>query len=498
MMLVFWAITPLQSAIFGFQSVIVTHQVSVADIGEFATLDHQLDVLDASVLNDAYAMTWLGRPLPAYTNSDQAFIPFEPVAQGVTDMQPEEMWITTATALSTDLNCWPAIVDNPGNGDAYTFDNGRGCRADLGLMSDTLYNYTHTVLYVGYYNEAHLDWFLENPDCGREASHQFLAICRSEQTHVMTALFCEPSYKKQTVAVAMAAVDIHPLESSITPLDEPEPLDPSEFNATAFEYLLGTGVPPKEFRRDYPRDKIIDQYATTNERNLNWPITNMVGFAVGLMNGSLADLQSATALQAAFTSAHKLIFSAAMPQLVRTLDAPTSLRPGTVQYTLYGIVVSRPISLVIEGILGLVAVFTAVILFLSCRAHSNLCKDPGGIAATLGVFRESGPLLDDFVVKDRYDDKSLQESVQGHRYRLVRPSSSDGQGLRIEGLVEQGHSKTSNTGAIESPRQHKALRPISGALFMIALIAGIAVLAYLKRQEQLLGGKYQIVADFQY
>lgn len=132
MMTVFWAVTPLQSAIFGLGSATVTETVSVADTARFATMDQQLDVLDTSVLQDAYAITWLGQPLPGYTTSTNALVPFLLAGRSSNPM-PEETWKTTATALSTDLECWPATVKNTSISDTFDFDNGQGCTAELSL-----------------------------------------------------------------------------------------------------------------------------------------------------------------------------------------------------------------------------------------------------------------------------------------------------------------------------------------------------------------------------
>lgn len=496
-MIVFWAVTPLQSAIFGLQTVKVTRTVSVADTSVFASLGQQLDVLDASVLQDAYAMTWLGQPLPGYTTANHAFVPFQPLGHGP-DALPEETWSTHATALSTYLECWPAAVSNTSIRDTFDFDNGRGCTAELALnirpVSPNGTDIKYTIIYVGYHEEAHLDWFLENPNCTQEASHQFLAIWTSTRSTNMTALFCEPSYKKQTVSVSISAQDRRPQETSIIPVGDAVDIGSEEFNTTAFEYLLGTGLASKQMRRDYPRDRVIDQYATAKDTRLAFPLTNMVGYALGLKNASLDDLQDPTVLQDTFASAHKLIFSAATPQLMTAVASPTSPRSGTVQYVLYGIVVSRPISLVVEALLGLIALLVAAIWFCICKTQSTLDKDPGGMAAMFAIFKESRLLLNDFASKDLYDDDTLQKSVRGNRYRLVEAPSFRGPGLQIETLITLGGNQDlgeqDGRHAVGKPTQHKALRPISGGLFVITLLAGIAVLSYLKRQEQMLGGWY--------
>jgi hypothetical protein len=501
MVLIFWAVTPLQSAIFGTQSITITNQVSITESQQFVTLEQQLNVLDASVLNDAYAMTWLGQPLPPFTTTDRAFIPFQPVDVDSTPL-PHETWTTTATAVSTDLDCWPAVTNKSARVQTmYTFYNGRSCTAQVELQTkSTSHNPNstrYTVLYIGYPEDANLDYFLAGVDCNGEASHQFLAIWASTASEQVTAMFCQPSYRKQTVSVMVSAEDRRPQEPSVMALGEPLSLAETEFNSTAFEYLLATGLPSKEFRRDYPRDRILDQYSTISRRysSLEWPTTNMVGFAMGQLNGSLADLQDPARLQAVFTAAHRLILSASMSQLLGPLSITGLQRPGTIQYKLYGVVVSRPISLVVECLLGVIALLVVGILVVSWRSQSNLLRDPGSIGATLTIFRESSQLLEEFADKDRYNDKSLEKSIQGNWYRLLSPGSFDTQGLRIGKLAVQTstnppHVQPATGDTTMTPMRHKALRPVSGVGFIATLFAGIALLVYLKSQEQHLGGKF--------
>lgn len=494
MMLSFWAVTPLQSAIFGTQAVSVTAQLLATDIAQMGTLEEQLDALDSSILNIAYGITWLKEPFPAFTKSTRALIPFRPLKAEATIL-PDETWTTSATALSTDLRCWPATVSKTNITDTFAFDNGQGCTASLEPSTQgreaNATDAVHTVLYIGYYEDATLDWYLENPNCSTQASHQFLAIWMAQDTKAMTALFCEPSYSKQEVTVTVSAGDKMPDESSMVPLGDLEPLDQDEFNSTAFKYLIGVGVAPKLVRRDYPSDITLEQFSTLSGYNLAFPITNMVGFAIGGMNYSITDLEDATALQDIFSSAHKKLFSAAIPSLLQSADLSQPTRPSTVRYTLYGVVVSRPLALAVEVLLSVLSLLVAVMLCLIRRTTTLLRNDPGSVAATLAVPGNSDELLRDFAPRDRYDDATLRNSVQGSRYKLVQTATLLGEGLRIEYSSSSEHSKATEpdpNAICGKPMQPQALRPQSGFAFVVTLLAGLIVLLYLKKQEAALGG----------
>jgi hypothetical protein len=495
MMLIFWAVTPLQSAIFGTQAVSVSRDVLATDTAALASLAQQLYALDASILNSAYAITWLKQPFPDFTTSSHAYIPFQPVDQG-SEVLPDEMWIAETTALSTDLECWPALVNKTDTPHTFTFDNGRGCTQELAPSTQEVSkngsNIIYTVLYIGYHEEAHLDWFLENENCSEAASHQFLAIWTSTRSEDMTALFCEPSYKKQNVLISVTAADRRPDESTIRPKEDVQILTESEFNSTAFEYLMGTGVPPEQIRRDYARDKIIEQYAAMSDRGLSWPITNMVGFALGGTNYSLVDLQNATALQEVFAAAHKTIFSAGITAMLDPAGASRTTKSAIIQYTLYGVVVSRPIALAVEILLGVIAVLVSIILLLSTRAYSSLSKDPGTIGRNLAIFRESRTLLRKFAPLDQCDKETLERAVRGDRFKLVETDDS-GPGLCLDILEPESPGVEETTGStVSEPAHHLALRPLSGLIFVAVILTGMAVLLYLKRQEELLGGWYTV------
>jgi hypothetical protein len=499
MMLIFWALTPLQSAIFGTQSVVVSKQLTATDTSRLGTLEQQLDMMDSSILNTAYGITWLKQAFPAFTTSAHAFIPFQPDNKDDSRF-PDEKWTASATALSTDLKCWPAIIQNltdterQYNFGDYTFDNSQGCQTTLTPASHGITaNETgviHTVLYIPYHENAAIDWFLQGDNCSDAAMHQFLAIWQVQDTKDMTALFCEPSYHKQEVMVTVSAQDKRPDETSLVPLGGLESLGESEFNVTAFEYLIGTGVTPKRMRRDYPRDRVLEQYPTLMEIKIAWPITNMVGFALGGMNYSLPELRDSKALEDIFASAHKKLFSAAIPSLVQPDDLSSTARPVTITYTLYGVVVSRPIALAVEILLLVISALVATLLFFSTRTQSLLTTDPGRGGATFAILGQSSALLGDFAYKDRYDEKTLQKSIGGNHYKLVRTQNLDGDRLHIEYTRPTAYTdpQLDPSSAECRPTQHSALKSLSGLTFVVIMLAGMAVLLYLKRQEEALGG----------
>lgn len=105
----------------------------------------------------------------------------------------------------------------------------------------------------------------------------------------MTAMCCEPTYTTQPVSITLDAATRRPLNNSLVELAPASPLESSLFNISAFEFLLHAGFPSLAIERDYPNNVILDQYAKLYGLNISWPVTNMVGFAVGMHNGPLTD-----------------------------------------------------------------------------------------------------------------------------------------------------------------------------------------------------------------
>ncbi len=202
MLLVFWAITPLQSAIFNTSTVTRSTETNMVTSAHLVPLGQQAESLSTEFQNTAYGIAWVNQTMPAFTTLSHTVLPFKP-AEERPNMLPSETWTTNVDALSTSLSCTPAIVEATPKG--YTFSNGRGCSVpglDIFLNGDGEF----LVNYIGYYDSAYLDWALQNPNCSAEFSSTFLAIWALGSSFVedlvtfdlyfsnMTSLFCETHY----------------------------------------------------------------------------------------------------------------------------------------------------------------------------------------------------------------------------------------------------------------------------------------------------------------
>jgi hypothetical protein len=219
-------------------------------------LDLQNAVLDISFLNAAYAICWLGQRLPPFTTDRYAAIPFQLMKSfpnvGNETTLPDETWTTTTNIFSTSLSCSPAEVTVGPLG--YTFDNGRGCVVPDLVLSSTYGDTQYMVNYIGYYDNADVDWALENPNCTAEFSNSFLALWAQSTSQTstgiysnLTSLFCETEYNTQEYTISVNASSLAIIDGNQTNSNgvgrTAINID-SMVNTTALEYILATGVNP--------------------------------------------------------------------------------------------------------------------------------------------------------------------------------------------------------------------------------------------------------------
>jgi hypothetical protein len=373
----------------------------------------------------------------------------------------------------------------------YKYNNGKGCEVDIVFLG-TPDNSTAgliTVLYVGYFANEHLDWFLESDTCDRRASQQFLAIwARSKQKQDITALFCEASYAKQDVSITISTKDGRPDDASLSPLNKAQVLEESEFNSTAFTYLISTGVPPLDIKRDFARETIVELTQSIDPR-VTWPITPMVGYGLAPSNYSLESMSNASVLQEAFSAAHKLLFSATVPQLLaKSNAAPT--KAGTIKSVQHGIVVSRPIAATVEILLLVVSLMIGCTIWTTNSLKSKLAEEPSRYGVIPGALKSSEPLLRQFIDRDCLDDDALRQSLTGERYKLITEVRAAGETASTIEIVSanQRHVRSQADRGFYAPIRPIPLRIFTGLGLVAVLLAGLGVLVYLKRLEQAQGG----------
>ncbi|KAF4966301.1 hypothetical protein FSARC_6034 [Fusarium sarcochroum] len=507
MVMVFWLLTPLQSALLGTD---VVSQIKSANIGnrsQLLPLEKQVSTLDPEFLNNGYAVGWLGQPFPPFMTSKYALLPFhvddDPAPSGV-----QTNWTAETTKLSTELDCWPADIHKQKMRQAQgrEFLNGQGCNATLYMPPWSNYS----MYYVGYYSNPYADYYLGSPSCAetRNSTHQFLAVwvkgteIPGEQypEYNITAIYCQPTYYKQRVLAKVKSSTLEPDTGAMETLSPREILTEDEFNATAFEYLLANGVTEKMLVRDYPFTTVVEQHPRLNGTGLALPVSNMVGYALAGREVPMVDYASTDYLAKVYNEAHQYLFSLAVHQLLVN-GTQMSNHTATVDFHLTGVVVSRLFATCVECLMAVIALFTAFVLWLCYTSPSNLPMNPSSITRYIEIFRDSPDLLRSLSSMDNADEKALFEDFRQDNVRLLL----DGQSKNTQVLIEKFIQRSSNSHlrshdsqkGFYDPIRPLALRKGSGLLFVLALIGAIVGLSYLKQQEKALNGLHRPSQNFE-
>lgn len=95
MVIIFWLITPLQSAILGTGPVNIQRFMNTTTSQETISSSDQPPILDQSILNEGYAITWLNQSLPPFTAPDYTLLPF--TANTEREHTPTTNWTGSTT-----------------------------------------------------------------------------------------------------------------------------------------------------------------------------------------------------------------------------------------------------------------------------------------------------------------------------------------------------------------------------------------------------------------
>ncbi|OHE95378.1 hypothetical protein CORC01_09250 [Colletotrichum orchidophilum] len=518
MVIIFWLITPLQSAILGTGPVDVQRLINTTTSEKTIPSSEQPFILDQSLLNEGYAITWLNQSLPPFTAPEYTLLPF--AADTEREHTPTTNWTGSTTKFWTQLECWPGDISHHGSElkKTYDFSNGRGCNASdidvYGYTSDTM---PYKMLYVGYQNSAWADYYLERDDtCPPSAAgHQFLSMwsrynATSKEIKIASA-FCETSYFKQQVNVTVSSADQAPIEGSLISIGPRERLPGTEFNFTAFEHLLGVGVSSVEgtARREYPFQGILlEHYQQVEDLGISWPMSPMVGFAIAAQNRTpLESFKNEAVMGDAYNTTHKMLFSLALRRVLAN-DTLTVTSEGSVEFVLHGIIVSRLFSAIVEGFLVLVGIFTFLIWWHSFRAESRLTMDPASLGSLISLCQNSTVLLDRFAGKGAVSEDTLKKAFRDQRFKLlcgcqsrtrqmvikvvdVRDEPTEGQRISLtqpEAPFSVGHY---------SPVKPLALRRGVGLAVIVTMISAVVALVYLKLEEKRNRGLIRPTTNFE-
>ncbi|KAJ6438411.1 Spindle-body formation-associated protein [Purpureocillium lavendulum] len=501
MMLVFWVITPLQSAILGTGIAHRTSYMSVVNRSQLISPTDQSLTMNAEIIVTGYSLGWLNQTYPHFMTPEYALLPF------FVDLDPapdpsEANWTATTIKLSTELSCWPALVSKSIISNTFDFYDGGSCNASIGVTSSSGDKYI--IDSVGFFGNAYGRYELRSSTCPKtpDTIHETLLIWATRTAanstaipvYNLTSLFCRSHYYKQEVEVTVNAKTKAPVPGSIRAVAERQPLTADEFNSTAFELLIATGQPDGaelHLDRDKPYASVVEQNPRIRDYGVAVPTSPMTGLALAGLNLSAEALADPKTLEWAFNRATKYVFSAAVSHiLANTTDFSDRAAKST--YPLSGIVVSRAFSAAVEALLLTTGILTIALLWLCRKAPCHLRANPNSISRLSAIFRNSPGVVGAFRKLDNYDGKSLYDIFRHDRFRLAEVKTGDGHALCLE------HSKSGEDDIKErmptmSEPHYDPIRPFAltrtaGSMFVVLMLSALAVIIWLKSSEKLHNG----------
>ncbi|KAL8667843.1 MAG: hypothetical protein Q9202_000308 [Teloschistes flavicans] len=351
----------------------------------------------------------------------------------------------------------------PGINNGLVFDDGRGCRTEtISPLGTKGYN----ALYIGYYLDPNVEWSLQDLGCPQNASNIFLAIWADVQDskfNKVTALFCEPSYAVQQVKATVAAANHSVIQT--VPWGASTTLSLDRFNRTDFEYLVGAGSNPVVPRADVFQTNVIDQFHRIKDLGVQWPVSNMAGFALGAETHPPDAYFNTTTLASSYEAAHKLLFALAVPQLLSTNMITPNVREGGIKNTVRAILVVPEFALAVEITLGLVTILVLALLLKSSFRESQLRVDPASLSDIIHLTSSSTTCSAEKSVRGQHSVWSDRIKLEAGRLNFVERDYNSKP--PCAGLLSSTHSS-------DDHQEHKLVRP-----FEMTLAVGLTFLAIL-------------------
>ena len=500
-LIIFWAITPLSGAILGTGTVSYVEEVTIVNRSSLLPLGEQALYLDTHILNEGYAIGWLGQSPPPFTTNDYSLLPFYTTSSYLAGERPQNITATT-WKLTVDLNCERAANISK-NGSTLTFDNGAGCQSPIAILGAGNY----VMYYIGYENDPQSDWFLEGKGCKGTSENERLSLAiwalpelnfedKRDVDFPVTALYCRTRYYKQRVIATVDSQTFMPYDDLVQPIADSEPLPDTEFNGGLFEHVIINGMENRETSvdKDIALNHVIDQTSKLEPLHLSEPGTVLTAYAVAGQNRSINAYADPKVLEDSFRRAHQYLFSVAVNGLMKnstSFDNSTA----TSTYELFGVKVSRKISIAVECLIGAVVLLLFAVLWLCWVSSSHLISNPNAISRFTEICRDSLDIRELFADFDIANTKAIQARFREERFRLAMRQTPYGNRPTIERIPGERPVHVAENKNELRDYHFETIRPFwlktpFGIAFVLALLGAIATVVVLKLQELRLNGRF--------
>ncbi|KAI8664054.1 hypothetical protein NCS55_00912300 [Fusarium keratoplasticum] len=508
MVLVFWVLTPLQTALFGTSAATHTLPVTITQRSELLPPDRQLQ--DLRFLHRAYAIGWMNNSYPAFTTPEYALLPFY-VDNDVALSGQNKTWTSNTTKLWAEVDCSPVSYRNTGNktddGELVYRFSANDCFADVNLDP----NKTDVWMY---YRDSRSFDFVDSMswNCSNQPDDHNLALVlwakkmnissTNSQEFNLTALQCHVSFRKQAVLATITALGLRPVNDGIKARAESMNLTSSEFNMTSYkESLPSYAVLPTNKGSD-AQDITDIQSPDFFVPDSGFSPSSSVFLQYGIVgyNGSPDLLSDPLRLESLVRGVHQKFFSLSIADRLGNDTEPADDDTCTSTFTMTGIVVSRVLAVIVEVLLLLIAVAAGLIAYHMKSSPCNLVTAPGSIDHLIYIAHNSPMVSKLFWPMDMADDKRLARDLQDYRFQLtINLESGQNELVIAEGNLASSDEEQQD---LANDNYYKPVKPLAlgrtaGCVFAVLIAAGVGVLSYLKAQEVNLNGLTRPSSNFE-
>ena len=464
MMVVFWSITPLQSAVIATK--VQSRHISVPVISSSPLLnpvDPYL-AINSNIFISAYGVIWLGSQLPSFVTQNFALQPVELddsyKSVGVT-------WEVPTISYSSDLNCSAARSDqytDPMGNRYYRFQNDQGCQE---VITDQLLRLQSGGQY--YVNLIPFENFdTTKSNCTGSSMPTFLSVwgeIHNSTNHPsalelrnISASFCQSNYYSQNVLASVTGSNFSVLDS--LPVSAKVPLSSTMFNFTLFDTLFLQGAAYEHTPSDQADDIVVDtSYGIPSDANRY--VTVPVGLAFGLSKLSADQFYMSDLRNGAFDSVHRFLFSLAINRLQAPPRPAPSTLDGTVIMHLDTIFVVRIFAIIVECFLAVVGVCSILLLILFRRRRSEMVDDPASIENIAVLLAADRTTLDDFINLDTANTRQLEADLQSKIYKLHTESTSRSPSREASSSIIKASGKPRLQKAASTPSNRTKQGPVA-------------------------------------
>lgn len=440
MLLVFWALTPLQAAIFANDMITQSFPAHMLISTSFLPSSEQnVTTVGGVYTRLLYEIAWLNATLPSFMTRNFTLAPFSPELPTATT-EKSELWIAATTMFSVNITCEEAEETqglSSQRSNVTYFRSSNGCVYTESPQSRVFTtDYTYDPLYANQYSSQD-DAMQQYRDCPADASNTFMigwienTGSKSNLTGA-TCLFCNTTYYQQEVSATVAP----PYQSvvNVLPLTSPSSISEDIFNITEFEmglarHALSPQRKPSELKWEDHSDRLGYLNLTTSG------VPPITPFAIAAHQRPAKDYLDPILLQDSYQAAYRLLFAQRMVNILNIKQNVTRTALGERRSSIQALIVVPVFVYTVQSILAVMSLFSAAILCFCITRSLNLISNPASLTSIMSLVADNSCLLNEFKRLDQASSKELKSALKGKTYSLAIQESCDNRHqLQVEGL----------------------------------------------------------------